>query len=68
MRDIGNNNVSVVNYIDPDTVSAALANNENFIANLVAALSAALSASLAASISDLLVQLGLVNVAETEEA
>lgn len=69
MRDIGNNNVNVVNYIDPDTVSSALANNENFVANLVAALSAALSASLAATISDVLIQLGLINVAtdETEE-
>lgn len=69
MRDIGNNNVNVVNYIDPDTVSSALANNENFVANLVAALSAALSASFATTISDVLVQLGLINVAtdETEE-
>lgn len=69
MRDIGNNNVNVVNYIDPDTVSSALANNENFVANLVAALSAALSASFTTTISDVLVQLGLINVAtdETEE-
>lgn len=61
-KDVGSNKVNVFNYIDPDTVAGALANNEAYVLNLAEAISAALSVSLIAEFKKFLEQSGLINI------
>lgn len=64
VRDIGNNRVNVINYIDPDTLSTSLANNESAVAAIAEAVAQAISESVILELRNYLIQLGLINVAE----
>ena len=63
-EDIGNNDVNVIGFIDPDTFSGAVSNNESDIVNESQASSTAISAALTLAINNVINQLGLVNGAE----
>lgn len=62
IKDIGNNRVNVINYIDPDTFSGAMANNESLVTNIATAVAEAVSASLAVELQRILEQNGLINI------
>lgn len=62
LKDIGNNRVNVINYIDPDTLSGAVANNESLVTNIANAVADAVAAALIIEFKRILEQNGLINV------
>lgn len=62
LKDIGNNRVNVINYIDPDTLSGAVANNESLVTNIANAVADAVAADLIIEFKRILEQNGLINV------
>lgn len=62
LKDIGNNRVNVINYIDPDTLSGAVANNESLVTNIANAVADAVAADLIIELKRILEQNGLINV------
>ncbi|MDD5793946.1 hypothetical protein ACTNDG_01885 [Clostridium sp. HCP1S3_B4] len=62
LKDIGNNRVNVINYIDPDTLSGAVANNESLVTNIANAVADAVAAALIIELKRILEQNGLINV------
>lgn len=62
LKDIGNNRVNVINYIDPDTLSGAVANNESLVTNIANAVADAVAATLIIEFKRILEQNGLINV------
>lgn len=64
LQGIGNNEVNVVGFIDPDTTSGAEANNESDVTATGTAASNAISESLTALIKQIITQVGLVNDSE----
>lgn len=62
LKDIGNNRVNVINYIDPDTLSGAVANNESLVTNIANAVANAVAAALIIELKRILEQNGLINV------
>lgn len=62
LKDIGNNRVNVINYIDPDTLSGAVANNESLVTNIANAVADAVAAALIIELKRILEQNGLINL------
>lgn len=60
---IGGNDVNVVNYIDPDTISSAAAYNDNDNINGAISASASLSAAISLILDNILAQIGASNEA-----
>lgn len=68
LKDIGNNRVNVINYIDPDTLSGAVANNESNLNNTANAEGNAISLALTLAIKNIINQLGLVNITDNNNS
>lgn len=68
LENIGNNDVNVIGFIDPDTISGATANNESNLNNTANAEGNAISLALTLAIKNIINQLGLVNITDNNNS
>lgn len=68
LENIGNNDVNVIGFIDPDTISGATANNESNLNNTTNAEGNAISLALTLAIKNIINQLGLVNITDNNNS